>query len=225
MQGQFGLTKNGDFCMKYNIDKIIEKVAYGFLMLGILGVLYSSYLLTHQDEIEKNSRLAAILSGSENIIELNLRTKEVNCEARGPLPDSDCTPGDIFPEVTKDEICVSGYSKTVRNVSQGLKKKVFAQYGISYPVPFGSYEVDHLIPLSLGGSNDISNLWPKSAEPFPGFYEKNITGNYLREEVCADNIDLSIAQKQIANNWFLIYENLDQIKIQELKNKYKNWAE
>ena len=211
--------------MRYDPNKIVKNIAHIFLMLGVLGLLYSAYLITHQDEIEQNSRLAAILSGSENIVELNVRNKESNCEARGPLPDPDCTPGDIFPEATKDEICVSGYSKTVRDVSVGLKKKVFGEYGISYPVSFGSYEVDHLIPLSLGGSNDISNLWPKSAEPPPGFYEKNITGNYLREEVCSGNIALAVAQKQMAQNWFLIYENMDSKKIEELKNKYKNWAE
>ena len=102
--------------------------------------------------------------------------------------------------------------------------QVFAEYGIEYPVPFGSYEIDHLIPLSLGGSNEVANLWPKAAEPWPGFYEKNITGNYLLAEVCAGNIDLSIAQKRIASDWFLIYSNLSESTVKELKNKYKNWA-
>ncbi|MEK7105229.1 MAG: hypothetical protein AAB865_00895, partial [Patescibacteria group bacterium] len=63
-------------------------------------------------------------------------------------------------------------------------------------------------PLSLGGSNDIANLWPKSAKPFPGFYEKNITGNYLHQEVCADRISLSVAQKRIANDWVLIFNTI-----------------
>ncbi len=208
------------------------KVAYSFLTVGVLGVLYSAYLFTHQVQIARDAQLASLLSppsarlaDEEKPLQIGLRVKSADCEIQGPLPDSDCTPGSIFPNATKDEICVSGYSKKVRNVSTKLKKKVFSQYGISYPVPFGSYEVDHLIPLALGGNNDIANLWPKSAQPFPGFYEKNIVGNYLHEEVCANRVDLSVAQKRIANSWFLIYNSIDPKIIEELKKKYRNWAD
>lgn len=204
--------------------KTLEKILFGVLLLGILGISHSVYIETHKVEFEKERKLAALLS-EDTLLVLEERIKEENCQAEGPLPDKDCTPGDIFEYATKEKICVSGYSKTVRNVSTTLKKKVFAQYNINYPVPFGSYEVDHLIPLSLGGSNDISNLWPKSAEPWPGFYEKNITGNYLLEEVCKGRVTLQTAQERIADNWFLIYNNLTEDKIIELKEKYKNWAD
>lgn len=207
------------------MNKLSRNVLLGFLCLGLLAVLYPIYLETHKVEITRESQLASLLGGEEKTLNFNKQIKFADCEAMGPLPDPGCTPGAIFPGATKDETCVSGYSKKVRNVSVGLKKKVFAQYGIEYPVPFGSYEVDHLIPLALGGNNNIANLWPKSAEPFPGFWEKNITGNYLHEEVCAGNIALGVAQERIANDWFLIYNNLGENKIKELKNKYRNWAD
>lgn len=207
------------------MNKLQKNILLGTLCLLLLAVLYPIYLETHKEEILKDNLLAALLEGQGEPIYLRERTQESDCQAEEPMPDKDCTPGAVFESATKEEICVSGYSSSVRNVSTSLKKKVFAQYGIEYPVPFGSYEVDHLIPLALGGNNDIANLWPKSAEPFPGFYEKNITGNYLHEEVCKGNIALSVAQERIADNWTLIYNNLSEAKIRELKLKYKNWAD
>jgi len=207
------------------MNKFLRNTIFGILGVTLLFVLYPIYLETHKAEIASQSRLASLLGQEEKILQFNERTKFSDCEAKGPLQDPDCTPGDIFPDATKDEICVSGYSSTVRNVSVSLKKKVFAQYGIKYPVPFGSYEVDHLVPLSLGGSNDIANLWPKAADPVLGFFEKNIVANYLREEVCDDKIILSAAQKQIAKDWTLIYKNIDPKTLEELKIKYPNWAD
>lgn len=205
--------------------KFMRNVGVGLMAAGALAILYAAYLHIHAPSIQRESQLKELLSWGGQELWLASRTQEAECEAQGPLPDPECTPGAIFSNATKEEVCQSGYSKTVRNVSTSLKKKVFAQYGIRYPVPFGSYEIDHLIPLSLGGSNDIANLWPKAAQPFPGFYEKNLTGNYLREEVCLGRVDLAVAQYQIAKDWFLIYNNLDPKIIEELKQRYKNWAD
>ena len=121
------------------------------------------------------------------------------CKVRGPLPDPQCTPGDRLP-VTTREVCVSGYSKTVRNVPESLKKKVYESYGVTHH-PKGSYEVDHLIPLSIGGSNDIKNLWPEAAEPKPGFRQKDGLENRLRSLVCKGDLMLEEAQAIISTNW------------------------
>lgn len=48
----------------------------------------------------------------------------------------------------------------VRNVSASEKAQVGAEYGIA-PADFASYEFDHYVPLSIGGSDDIGNLWPQ----------------------------------------------------------------
>lgn len=197
------------------------------VVAGLL-VLYVAYVDTHKLQAEREYQLSALLlvpSQEQKPLQLDLATKSKDCQAQGPLPDPACTPGAVFPEATREVICVTGYTKTVRDVSTNIKKKVFARYGIRYPVPFGSYEIDHLIPLELGGNNDIANLWPKSAEPFPGFYEKNITGHYLRQEVCQGRVALTVAQQQIANDWFLVYKNMDPNIIEELKNTYRNWAD
>src|ERR1035437_6966815 len=52
------------------------------------------------------------------------RTKISGCIINDKLPDPLCSPGAIFPEVTAKEICVSGYSKNVRNVSESEKNEV-----------------------------------------------------------------------------------------------------
>jgi len=77
------------------------------------------------------------------------------------LPDPELTPGDTF-DVTAQDVCVAGYAKKVRAVPAWLKSQTYAEYGITQ-YKTGDYEVDHLIPLSLGGSNSIRNLWPQSS--------------------------------------------------------------
>lgn len=141
------------------------------------------------------------------VFSLGQRTKESGCIARGPLPDPACTPGAIIATSTVEDICTPGYTKKVRNVSASLKRKVYSEYGVAHHSP-GEYEVDHLIPLEVGGSNDIANLFPEAAEPRPGFHEKDKTENYLHREVCAGRISLQQAQYEIATDWLAVYQGI-----------------
>jgi hypothetical protein len=115
------------------------------------------------------------------------------------LQDSICTPGAIF-NVTKKEICVPGYTARVRNVSEKLKESVYNEYGITDREK-GEYEIDHLIPLTLGGSNDITNLFPQPAAPKPGFHEKDTIEVRLNKKVCKGELTLEEAQRIIATDW------------------------
>ncbi len=164
-----------------------------------------------------------VASSSKNF-SIDIRTQTSNCKSTNSLPDHLCSPGAIFETASTSDICVHGYTKTVRNVSTSLRKKVYAEYNIEYPVPFGSYEVDHIVPLELGGSNDIANLFPEAAELRPGFKEKDLVENYLNQEVCAGRVALLDAQKQIANDWLAVYLALSQNLITKLKSQYMSWA-
>ena len=146
---------------------------------------------------------------------LGVQTKLKNCSIQNAFPDPGCTPGAIFADVTKDEICTSGYSKTVRNVPVAEKDDVYAEYGITSHQP-GEYEVDHFISLELGGSNDIANLWPEPASPKPGFHEKDLVENFLHDQVCSGKISLSTAQTEIRTNWLAVY--------QQNQNQLQNFA-
>jgi hypothetical protein len=139
-----------------------------------------------------------------------VQTKTSGCQyvGDGKLPDPACTPGDLMkPLVTKAQICTSGYSSGVRNVPDSEKNAVYAEYGITSHTT-GQYEVDHFVSLELGGSNDISNLFPEPASPKPGFHEKDKVENYLHDQVCSGAMTLQTAQIAIATNWLDVYDSM-----------------
>jgi hypothetical protein len=137
---------------------------------------------------------------------LGRRTKTTGCQVNGPMPDGACTPGAVL-NVSANEVCKSGYASSVRNVPTSVKDKVYAEYGINSRSP-GQYEVDHLVSLELGGSNDIANLWPEAASPTPGFHEKDKVENYLHDQVCSGKMSLADAQRLIASNWISVYSQM-----------------
>jgi len=127
------------------------------------------------------------------------------------LPDSSITPGAAFdPQVTLDVLCQSGYTKTVRHVTESEKAQVFANYGLSgnydgYCAGSEGCEVDHLIALEIGGSNDISNLWPQSYTGTWNAHMKDRLENRLRVLVCAKSVSMTTAQRAIASDWISAY--------------------
>lgn len=146
-------------------------------------------------------------SAGSAAVHLGQRTKTTGCQINGALPDSACTPGAIIATATKEQVCQPGYARNVRDVPTQEKDQVYAEYGIRSHRP-GQYEVDHLISLELGGSNDIANLWPQAAEPRPGFHEKDKVENYLHDRVCSGALSLAQAQEEIATNWLDVYNHM-----------------
>ncbi len=199
------------------------------IVVILMIVAYGSFGITKTKiaDVQKlivTEQLSTLLEPyKEKPFELGERTKTSDCQINGPLPDSECTPGSVFPEATREIICVKGYTKTVRSVSVATKRKIYTAYGISYPQPTGSYEADHLIPLELGGDNDIANLFPESQDPRPGFREKDLVENYLNEEVCTGRIELGAAQQQIATDWVSVYNALTPDQINALKREFLSY--
>jgi hypothetical protein len=122
----------------------------------------------------------------------------------GQLPDPRCTPGSIDPAVTQADIhstiCKSGYTRTVRppeGQTERFKKYVaFPAYGLSWP---RESELDHEVPLELGGSNDATNLWPEVGKPSGN--PKDQVEDALNRAVCDGQVTLTAAQNAISSNW------------------------
>lgn len=132
------------------------------------------------------------------------------CVAHGVLPDPACTPGAINPGVTQanigSTICVRGWTRSVRPpeaVSARVKTERMAAYG--FPASERpTVELDHLIPLELGGApDDLANLWPEVSDtPGAGFRNhKDTVERHLNEQVCTGRITLADAQRAIATDW------------------------
>lgn len=124
--------------------------------------------------------------------------------AHAALPDTKRTPGDTLPVVTAADICTPGWATEHRHVTESIRDNVYAEYRRTRGP--NCCEVDHLIPLELGGSNDIKNLWPQPDAPRPGWEEKDQLENELHAEVCAGKMPLAEAQHCIAANWVECWE-------------------
>lgn len=133
-----------------------------------------------------------------------------SCHARpGPLPDPSCTPGAVDPSVTQanigSTICARGYTTRIRppeSETDRLKAQMYRAYGIPDGTPS---ELDHLVPLELGGANDVTNLWPEvGKQPNP----KDKVENDLRKAVCSGKVSLAAAQKAIASDWLTAEKSL-----------------
>lgn len=144
-----------------------------------------------------------------NTVLLLHRNRSSGCTVRGPLPDRRCSPGAIYADATLQMICTAGYSSRVRDVPEAEKSAVYAEYGIPRTHFGRPYEVDHIVSLELGGSNDIANLFPEAAaDPSPGFHVKDRLENRLHTLVCSHRLVLRAVQRAIASNWLVLYRHV-----------------
>jgi hypothetical protein len=119
------------------------------------------------------------------------------------MPDSTLTPGAVA-STDINEICASGYARRARDVSTSTKNAVYAEYHIATHRT-GEYEIDHLVPLGIGGANDIKNLWPQPTDPRPGRLEKDTLEDELHRRICDHRVDVRTAQHDVAADWAAAY--------------------
>ncbi len=120
----------------------------------------------------------------------------------GVLPDPKLTPGEAIPGVTAAQVCESGWASANVAVPDADRDAIFAAYGVSESA-LGSYPLDHLVSLDLGGTNSKANLWPQPLDRpgFAGSQTKDGLESHLHELVCSGRLDLTTAQRAIASDW------------------------
>lgn len=113
-------------------------------------------------------------------------------------PDPVCTPGATNPLVTQanlaSTICQAGSARTVQ-LSEAfiapIKRRLMVAYHAAEPA--GNYELDHLVPLEVGGARSTAtNLWPElNSHPAPGVANvKDPVEDYVHHAICARTMTL-----------------------------------
>jgi hypothetical protein len=129
------------------------------------------------------------------------------------LPDPRCTPGGIDPSVTVETLRDPRWrTEYIRNceTSENYKHVEYTWYNVEKPeVNTGDdqiCELDHLVPLELGGADGMGNIWPECGPNAVVLDERHFkikdrVENYLANEVRAGRLSLNDAQRGISQDW------------------------
>lgn len=116
-------------------------------------------------------------------------------------PIKSITPGFANPSIGKSQICSHIERPRVDRQSKKIQN-LFLQYGISTSEQ-SNYTIDHLIPVELGGSSDVANLWPQRTTP--DSHVKDKLENRLKDDICTGAISVQEAQQSYVSDWRQTY--------------------
>lgn len=147
-------------------------------------------------------------------IRLAKRTKSADC-TRGPNPDRRCSPGAYDSLLTKADICAPSFHGA-SGVSAATKRAVEAEYGMSPRSSGRAVEIDRIVGVELGGTNDIANLFPEPRSGKANYRVKDRLEQRLHTLVCSGRMPLRTAQTGIARNWQTLYRRVFGVAPQRL---------
>lgn len=108
---------------------------------------------------------------------------------------------DVTPFTIQNTICVKGWTASVRppvSYTNHIKKQRLHEMGLPLEL-IGNFQLDHKLPLSLGGSpDDIRNLVLQDHDEAG---EKDAVERCLPAAVCSGVINLHDAQIAIWRDW------------------------
>lgn len=145
------------------------------------------------------------MNRASTLLAFTLLTSPASAQDFAIVADPTITPGSVRTTDVSD-ICFTS-TRSQRHWSRERDDKILSEYGLP-PSPHPTFEVDHSIPLELGGSDLDSNLWPqprRSIEPIWNAERKDVLENRLHALVCNGQLDIVVAQRAIADDWTEAY--------------------
>ena len=126
----------------------------------------------------------------------------VACQVGGHAPfykpDNACTPG-AYVRKTVADICDGDTDRP--SLPAGERRIIITNYGV--PGWSGADgELDHRVPLVLGGTTDRRNIWPERGS-IPN--TKDRLENYVYRRVCSHTMRLRTARIIFLNDWVVHY--------------------
>jgi len=128
---------------------------------------------------------------------------------RAAVPDGRCSPGAYYSRLTRAVICSAGFrTSAIRNVPQTEKFAVEREYGMPAAYYGHSIEIDHIVPLELGGSNSIANLFLEPGSGNADYHLKDAAEDRAKAWVCEGRLSLAAARRGFATDWEALYRRL-----------------
>lgn len=131
------------------------------------------------------------------------------------LPNPTLTPGTTFPGTTAAQVCAAHYRVGVGEAHVSARRRAFEAYDVDYSA-HARYELDHLVPVALGGDNSAGNLWPQPLAGAAGARLKDALEIRLVDLVCAHKVALGRAQRALTTNWWAAYHTYGAVPAAKL---------
>jgi hypothetical protein len=192
------------------------RIAVALVVLCLVANLAQAQTETERSEVPKNCAQFQIDQEGSKPPEVK-SPPSIACKTRTQngklLPDPNCTPGAINPSITESMLKNAAFrTGCIRNkaTKEELKGETYDWYKIPHPSDNTgenqTCELDHLIPLYLGGADTLVNIWPPCGPDGIAlddryFKEKDKVEYYLGQQVREGNMALADAQHGIATNW------------------------
>jgi hypothetical protein len=119
------------------------------------------------------------------------------------MPNPKLTPGAVATTNTT-EICLLPDHLASTVISAAKQNAVLTEYGVNPTASGAKYDIDYLVPVSLGGATTMANMWP-AAYKGTGFFEKDQLDHVLRDLVCHRELSLRTAQRDLEQNWYVAW--------------------
>jgi hypothetical protein len=126
------------------------------------------------------------------------------------IADPSLTPGAVASTDSSD-VCgvINGltYSKRHRRTTAELKREIYAEYGVDRDGR--DFEIDHRVPLCIGGADVRENLWPQEGWEHPSYHDKDRLEVEVCRRACRSNeMSLPDGQAIFLGDWVEGYQKI-----------------